>query len=233
MMRIGIIPARGGSKRIPRKNIQAFCGLPIIAYTIQAAQQSASFDRIIVSTDDAEIAEIATQYGAEAPFLRPPDLSTDTVHIRPVLCDAIQRLQQEGTPVKWVCMLMATAPFMRPTDLCAGLQALQADETKQFAITVTTFPFPIQRALRLTDSGGLAPLDSASIQKRSQDLEETYHDAGQFFWGRPDAILNGLPVFAEHTIPIILPRYRVQDIDTLEDWTRAEALYRTLTDPSG
>lgn len=227
-MKIGIIPARGGSQRIPRKNIRLFCGQPMIAYTIQAARESGCLDRIIVSTDDSEIADIARQYGAEVPFLRSPKLSTGKVHVRPVLCDAIERLQAGGISIDWVCMLMATAPFMQPEDLRTGLQALEADPAKQYAITVTSFPFPVQRAVRLTHTGGLEPLDPGSIRKRSQDLEEAYHDAGQFFWGRTDAFLGNRPVFAGHTIPIILPRYRVQDIDTPEDWTRAEALYRAL-----
>lgn len=227
-MRVGIIPARGGSKRIPLKNIRPFCGQPIMAYTIQAARQSGCFDRIIVSTDDTGIAAVATQLGAEVPFLRTPELSTDTVHIRPVLCDAIQRLRSVGDDPEFICMLMATAPFLQADDLRTGLQRLQTAPDKNYAISVTTFPFPIQRAIRITAEGGLAPFEPDSIQKRSQDLEEAYHDAGQFFWGRTDAILAGAQVFGPGTIPIILPRHRVQDIDTLEDWTRAEALFRSL-----
>lgn len=226
--RVGIIPARGGSKRVPRKNIRGFCGKPMIAYTITAARESGCFDHVLVSTDDPEVAGVARDFGAEVPFLRPAELSDDATHIGPVMCHAIRWLQERGTPPSLVCQLFATAPFLRPEDLREGFARLSAAPGKRFAIAVTDFPFPVQRAVRSTPDGGIEPLYPSEIGKRSQDLEPACHDAGQFIWGRPEAFLQQRSVFSTDSIPIRLPRYRVQDIDTMEDWEIAEFLFRAL-----
>lgn len=224
-MSICIIPARGGSKRIPRKNIRDFCGLPMIAWSIQAAKESGCFERIVVSTDDEEIAETAERYGAEAPFRRSKVLADDHTPTVPVIADAIERLNVVAqTPV---CCLYATAPFVTPDDLRAGL--IRLEETgAPFVLSVTTYAFPIQRALRRNSAGEVEMFDPGQMQTRSQDLEEAWHDAGQFYWGRAESWANIQGIFGQCTQSLVLPRYRVQDIDTEEDWLRAERMISSL-----
>lgn len=226
-MNVAIIPARGGSKRIPKKNIRLFEGKPIIAYSIQAALESGLFERVIVSTDDPEIARVAETYGAETPFIRPAKIADDMTGTAPVVKHAVEELVASGADVTLACCIYATAPFVRVEDLLAGQAALSAAPDKAFAFSVTSFPFPIQRALAVRD-GHIAPMYPEHAEARSQDLEEAYHDAGQFYWGRCENWLTETPLFSETSIPIILPRHRVQDIDTLEDWFRAELLFRAL-----
>jgi pseudaminic acid cytidylyltransferase len=223
---IAIIPARGGSKRIPRKNIRPFLGKPIIAYSIEAALDAGMFDRIIVSTDDREIAEVANAHGAETPFLRPADISDDQTGTATVVKHALEWLSATGAPAQYACCIYATAPFVRATDLQDGFNQLVAS-SKAFAFSVTSFPFPIQRALKLVGNG-VAPFSPEHAETRSQDLEEAYHDAGQFYWGRAAAFLANSPLFSPSSIPVLLPRHRVQDIDTEEDWVRAEHLFRAI-----
>lgn len=225
-MKVAVIPARGGSKRIPRKNVRAFLGKPIIAYSIDAARASGVFDRILVSTDDAEIAAVARDCGAETPFLRPAEISDDHTGTADVVKHALTFLADAGTPATYACCIYATAPFVRPADIRTGLERLEASD-QSYAFSVTTFPFPIQRALRLSGEG-VAPFHPEHAETRSQDLEEAYHDAAQFYWGRAEAYLTDVALFAPTSIPVVLPRSRVQDIDTEEDWTRAEHLYRAL-----
>ena len=227
-MNIAIIPARGGSKRIPKKNIKPFCGKPMIAWSIAAARESRCFDRVIVSTDDEEIAVVAQTAGAEIPFIRPAELADDHTGTGAVIRHALQWVADQGERIDLACCIYATAPFVTATDLQQGMVRLQAAPEKKYAFSVTSFPFPIQRAIRLTDDGGVEPFQPECMPMRSQDLEEAYHDAGQFYWGRPEAFLNGPSVFSPLSIPIILPRHRVQDIDTEEDWIRAELLFRAL-----
>ncbi|MDO3377980.1 pseudaminic acid cytidylyltransferase [Geoalkalibacter halelectricus] len=227
-MNIAVIPARGGSKRIPRKNIKPFGGKPMIAWSIEAARDSGCFERIIVSTDDQEIASVSVACGAEVPFLRPANLADDQTGTAAVVRHALQWLQGQGQQVAYVCCLYATAPFVAPDDLRKGLVALQNAPDKHYAFSVTSFAFPIQRAIRMHPQGGVEPFQPECIPLRSQDLEEAYHDAGQFYWGRPEAFLSGISVFARHSIPIVLPRHRVQDIDTPEDWVRAEYLHKAM-----
>ena len=224
-MKIAVIPARGGSKRIPRKNIKAFAGKPIIAYSIEAARDSQLFDRVIVSTDDEEIAVVARQHGAETPFLRPAPLSDDHTGTADVVKHALRWFQQHGVAVDMVCCIYATAPFVRAQDLRRGEQMLR-DSDRSFAFSVTSFPFPIQRALRITADGAVQALHPEHALTRSQDLEHAFHDAGQFYWGYPQAFLDDVPLFSSASLPVVLPRYLVQDIDTPEDWTRAELMYQ-------
>lgn len=226
-MRLAVIPARGGSKRIPRKNIKAFCGQPMIAWSIQAAKQSQCFDRVIVSTDDEEIADIARTYGAEVPFIRPSELSDDRTGTIPVIAHAVKWQQQHGDAATAVCCIYATAPFVQTEDLRQGLQVLQ-DTGSEYAFSVTSYSFPIQRAIRITPQSRIEMFYPDHFNTRSQDLEEAWHDAGQFYWGKADAWLAGKPIFTQDASPVILPRYRVQDIDTLEDWERAEWLFKAM-----
>lgn len=225
-MRLAVIPARGGSKRIPRKNIKSFCGKPMIAWSIEAALQSRCFDQVIVSTDDQEIAEIAQQYGAEVPFMRPAQLSDDHTGTIPVISHAIGWWEREtGHRLQDVCCLYATAPFVQPEDLCEGLLVL-TDTGSDYAFSVTSYAFPIQRAIRLTSEGRVDMLYPEHFNTRSQDLEETFHDAGQFYWGRAEAWKDGRQIFTPASAPVPLPRHRVQDIDTPEDWERAQWLFQ-------
>ncbi len=224
-MKIAVIPARGGSKRIKHKNIKAFAGKPLIAYSIDAAVKSELFDDIIVSTDSSEIASTARQCGATYIVDRPEKLADDFTGTTPVVQHAIREYEQNRQPVDFVCCIYATAPFLTAAYLERGFEQLKSNNNRQFAFSVTTFDFPIQRAIRLKE-GGVEPLDQTQMGKRSQDLEECYHDAGQFYWGRKQAFLSGAPTFATHSIPVILPRYLVQDIDTPEDWQRAELMYQ-------
>ena len=216
-----IIPARGGSKRIPRKNVRDFCGKPMIAWSIQAAVNSGCFDRIIVSTDDDTIAEVAESYGAEAPFRRRDVLADDHTPTMPVIADAIERLNIEDQTA--VCCLYATAPFVQPEDLQAGHKLL-TETGGGFVLTVCTYAFPIQRALRRKASGEVEMFDTTKMQTRSQDLEEAWHDAGQFYWGQAQSWKSGQGIFEAGAQRLALPRHRVQDIDTEEDWQMAEGM---------
>ncbi|MCF6218028.1 MAG: pseudaminic acid cytidylyltransferase [Gammaproteobacteria bacterium] len=224
-MNIAVIPARGGSKRIPRKNIKSFCGKPIIAYSIEVAQETGLFDKIVVSTDDEEIATVAQKYGAEIPFIRPKEISDDYTGTNAVVKHAIQWFENSLTQVEYACCLYATAPFVQSEYLKQSYQALN-DSNKIFSFSVTSFAFPIQRSIRICSNGGVEAIFPETMLQRSQDLEEAYHDAGQFYWGRAQAFLNDRTMFATHSLPIILPRHLVQDIDTPEDWLRAELMYR-------
>lgn len=227
-MRLAVIPARGGSKRIPRKNIKPFAGLPMIAWSIRAAIDSQCFDRIVVSTDDDEIAQIAHTYGAECPFVRPAELSDDHTGTIPVVAHAIAWHREQGHAVNDVCCLYATAPFMQAQDIQRGLDALHRGNA-DYAFAVTTYAFPIQRAIRITAQQRVQMFQPEHFNTRSQDLEEAWHDAGQFYWGRAHAWLTHQPVFSEAAAPIIIPRHRVQDIDTPEDWQRAEWMHKSMT----
>ena len=224
-MNIAVIPARGGSKRISGKNIRDFAGQPLIAYSLQAATASGVFDDILVSTDSDDIAEVATQYGATGIIKRPAELADDFTGTTPVVQHALKTWQAEHTTPDYVCCIYATAPFLTADALCEGLHKLQSQPAMQYAFSVTTFAFPIQRAIKLAGAG-VEPVDPKQMGKRSQDLEECYHDAGQFYWGTAAAWLEPKPVFARHSIPVVLPRHRVQDIDTPEDWIRAELMYK-------
>lgn len=226
-MKLAIIPARGGSKRIPRKNIKPFCGKPMIAWSIEAALQSACFDQVIVSTDDAEIAEVARQFGASVPFMRPAELSDDHTGTIPVIRHAIEWFNAQGKTVEQVCCLYATAPFVSAEDIRRGLDVLQESDC-DYAFSVTSYAFPIQRAIRITQQGRVEMFNPEHFNTRSQDLEEAFHDAGQFYWGRAEAWREGRMIFSSSSMPVILPRHRVQDIDTAEDWVRAEWMFKAM-----
>jgi len=223
-MSVCIIPARGGSKRIPRKNIRTFIGRPMISWSIDAALEAGCFDSIVVSTDDEEIADVARKAGAETPFLRSVALADDHTPTVPVIADAIARLGL-GDDVP-VCCLYATAPFVTPEDLRRGQDALP-QSGMAFIASVTSYAYPIQRALFRGEDGGLSMVDAAQSQTRSQDLTEAWHDAGQFYWGLARSwSAPGARILGEQTYGLTLPRHRVQDIDTEEDWTRAEIMLR-------
>lgn len=226
-MRVAVIPARGGSKRIPRKNIRPFAGKPMIGYAIEAALACGLFDKVIVSTDDDEIAEIAARHGAEIPFRRPADLSDDITPTVPVIAHATRALGEQGLTIDHACCIYPGVPFIRGDDIAAAFALLEAHGGDGYSFPVTGFPSPIQRALRRDEDGQVTPFQPEHATTRTQDLEPAYHDAGQFYWGRADAWLSGLNIHANGRT-IILPEWRVIDIDTPADWLRAEALYQAL-----
>lgn len=228
-MKIAVIPARGGSKRIPRKNIRPFLGEPIIIYSIRAALETGLFDHVIVSTDDEEIASVARAAGAEIPFIRPADLSDDQTGTLPVIHHAAEWMAAEGKAADHVCCIYATAPFVTAGALRDGYERLHAAKA-DFALAVTQFPFPIQRALRITEAGLLQPINEKAIAMRSQDLEEAWHDAGQFFWATPSCLKEDIASLLSRAIPVPLPPHMVQDIDTLDDWRRAELMFKALSE---
>lgn len=225
-MNVCVIPARGGSKRIPRKNIKEFCGKPIIAYPIEAARQSGLFEKIIVSTDDSEIAKVAESFGAEVPFVRPKELSDDFTGTTPVVAHAIRELEKSGLDVDIVCCVYATSAFLTPKLLQEGFDALT--DGKEYSFSVAEFEAPIFRSFKLLGNGGVEMFFPEHFSARSQDLPSAYHDGAQFYFGRKDAFLNNLPIFAPHSAAVKADRRMVQDIDTPEDWIFAEAMFKTL-----
>lgn len=226
-MRLAVIPARGGSKRIPRKNIKSFGDLPMIAWSIRAAIKSQCFDRILVSTDDIEISEVAKAHGADVPFIRPSNISDDHTGTIPVIAHAIEWQNQHSEAATEVCCLYATAPFVQAADIQRGLQILKTSGA-DYAFSVTSYPFPIQRAISITPDQRVQMIQPEHFNTRSQDLPEAWHDAGQFYWGRSEAWLAGKQLFSHGAAPILLPRHHVQDIDTPEDWERAEWLFKAM-----
>jgi N-acylneuraminate cytidylyltransferase len=199
----------------------------MIAYSIQAAQQSGLFGQIIVSTDDEEIAQVAEECGAETPFIRPKELADDYTGTNAVVRHCLQWLMERGKTPEYACCIYATTPFLQAEYLQKGL-ALLKESGKSFAFSVTTFPFPIQRALRIRKNGCLEAIFPEHVTKRSQDIEEAYHDAGQFYWGKPDGFIDKIEIYSLESMPVVLPRYLVQDIDTPEDWKMAELMHNTL-----
>ncbi|WP_419736693.1 pseudaminic acid cytidylyltransferase [Pseudomonas sp. COR18] len=228
MSAVAIIPARGGSKRIPRKNLKLFHGEPMIARSIRLALNSGLFEQVVVSTDDAQIAEVAREQGARVPFMRPATLADDFTGTAAVIAHAVEALAQQGQVFDYACCIYATAPLLQGRFLREGFELLERHPERSFAFSVCEFGFPIQRALTLTDEGALTALYPEHRQTRSQDLPPAFQDAGQFYWGRSAAWLRGDVLFSERSLPVRLPRHLVQDIDTPEDWLRAEYLYSAL-----
>ncbi len=225
-MRVAVIPARGGSKRIPRKNIKDFGGKPMIAWSIEAAKASGALDHVIVSTDDEEIAVIARKHGAEVPFMRPAELSGDYAGTTAVIAHAIQWMQSQKWELEAVCCLYPT-PFVLPEDLREGMKVMQ-DPKWEFVFTVTRLDGPVLRSFQIHPEGGVEMLFPQYLETRSQDLPAVMHDAGQFYWGRPSAWLENKPVFDRHSFPLVLDNKQVQDIDTMDDWRRAELMHQAL-----
>ena len=228
-MQLAVIPARGGSKRIPRKNIKMFHGQPMIAWSIQAAIDSGCFDEVWVSTDDEEIAAVAQVYGAKVPFLRPAHLSDDFATTADVMSHAVEEFGKINQVLPdYICCLYATAPFVTKADLLYGLEKIKNNNTLNYVFSATTYPFPIQRAIKLNEHDTVEMFSPQYFNVRSQDLEEAWHDAGQFYWGTAEAWLNKAMIFASQSSVVELPRFRVQDIDTQEDWDRAEWLFKAI-----
>ena len=225
---ICIIPARGGSKRIPRKNITRFCGKPIIAYSIEAALKSKLIDKVIVSTDDQEIANVAIEHGAEIPFMRDKSLADDMTGTTPVIRAALRDYIALKNNVEYCLCLYPTAPFVTEQLIDKSVELLQ-QEKADFVFTAHQFSFPIQRALLEDESGNIRPYSAVDINERSQDLPRTYHDAGQIYAAQASTWLDTTKtIFSGHSRMLKLPSHLVQDIDTFEDWKRAEVMFRVL-----
>lgn len=224
-MNLAVILARGGSKRVPRKNVRPFCGRPMLAWPIAAARESGLFDAIVVSTEDEEIAAVAVAHGAEAPFRRPAELADDKTGTLPVMAHALEWFEAHRGPVDLACCIYATAAFLRPEYLRAGLELLRAHPEADFAFSVTSYSHPIFRAFELGPDGRVRMFWPENERKRSQDLPAAWHDAGQFYWGRPAAFRECRGVFTARSLGVPIPRHAVQDIDTPEDWELAERLF--------
>ena len=226
-MNLAVIIARGGSKRIPGKNIRNFAGKPMIAWPILAAKAAGIFQHIIVSTDSEEIADLARQWGAEAPFLRPAALSDDHTPPAPVFAHALDFMTSEGSPPEYACCIYPTAPFLLPEYLQQGLHEIVSSGAPG-AMSVTSFDFPILRAFALDANGNIAFNWPEHELTRSQDLPDFYHDAGQFYWVKVKEFMASKRLVMPGTRPVFLPRKRVQDLDTLEDLEAAELMAHVL-----
>jgi len=224
---VAVIPARGGSKRIPNKNIKLFCGKPMIAYSIEATKNTGIFDRIIISTDSKEIASIAKEFGAEVPFIRPVKLADDFIGTDAVILHALKWLMEDGEKIDYICCIYATAPFVKAEYIIKGYNIL-CDKHAASCFSVTTYSFPIFRSLKISNQGRLEMFWPEHRGARSQDLPEAYHDAGQFYWADAKKYLKEKQFYSKNAVPVVLPRYLVQDIDTLEDWETAEKMYSVL-----
>jgi N-acylneuraminate cytidylyltransferase len=226
-LKLAIIPARGGSKRIPRKNIKFFMGLPMIAWSIKKALNSKIFDRVIVSTDDEEIACIAREYGAEVPFIRPSELADDFAGTVDVIRHAVGALNLDDCAENYVCCIYATAPFLVEEDLVSGYKKIENSEW-DFVFSATKYVYPIQRAFKKNINNSVEMLFPENFSVRSQDLPEVFHDAAQFYWGTSYSWLNSKSLFGKKSTIVDLPAWRVQDIDHEDDWIKAELLYQSI-----
>ena len=224
-MKVAIIHARGGSKRIPKKNIKLFCGNPMLSYPINVALKSGLFDKVVVSTDFPDIADIAKQYGADVPYMRPAELADDQTTTEQVLAYDMQQFEN----LDYACCIYATSPFLTADGLKKGLDIIQGDKAVETVLSVTTFSSPIFRAFKLDEKGCLGMFWPEYRETRSQDLPEAYHDAGQFYWVNVPMFQKNHRLYSSTSKPVILPRYPVHDIDTPEDWERAEYMYKTLS----
>jgi len=232
-LQIAIVPARGGSKRIPRKNIKPFGGRPMIHWPIAAALEVGLFDEVIVSTDDDEIAAVAEKAGALVPFRRPAYLSGDLTPTRGVITHAIADAEaRHDRPVTMACCIYATAAMLRADDLRRGFEMLGDRPALDFVFAAVGYAHPVQRALQRRDTGGVRMILPEHARSRTQDLPEAFHDAGMFYWGRRDAFMEDAPMFSPRSLPCMIPRERAQDIDTPEDWAFAETLFERLR-PAG
>lgn len=230
---IAVIPARGGSKRIPRKNVRELNGRPLIAWTIEACLTSGAFDRVLVSTDDEQIASVARASGAEVPFVRPAELSDDFAPTVDVIAHAVGWLVAQGSVFDLACCVYPASVFLPAGDFVGARDLLGARPDAAYSATVTTYPYPVQRAVRLAEDGRLTFVQPENAESRTQDLEPLWHDAGQFYWGRTDAWLQRMPILP-NAVGYPVDAHRIVDIDTEEDWTRAELLHRLLqVEPPG
>ena len=226
-MKLCVIPARGGSKRIKNKNIKFFVQKEIIYYSIKAALNSKLFDKIIVSTDSKAIAKIAEKYGAEVPFVRPANISDDQTATIPVIKHAIKFYESQNILIDDVCCIYATAPFIQSTDIKETFKILKSHKW-DYVFVATKYNHPIYRSFKKDKNAGTKMLYTNQFNSRSQDLEDIYHDAGQFYWGTADAWKKNTKIFSKNSTFKTIPSWRVNDIDTIDDWKRAEFMFQIL-----
>jgi N-acylneuraminate cytidylyltransferase len=224
---LAIIPARGGSKRIKNKNIKLFFNKPIIYWSIKAARETKLFDKIIVSTDSNKIAKICKSYNVEIPFLRPKIFSGDKVSAIKVVKHALFWFKNKNILFDRVCCIFPAAPFITKKTIKKGFNLLKK-KRKSFAFTISSYSHPIQRALKVNKKGYIKPVWPSNIRKRTQDFENRYHDAGQIYWGTFEAFTKDKIIFSNNSVPIYIPSYLCHDIDTLEDWKKAELVFKSL-----
>jgi pseudaminic acid cytidylyltransferase len=226
-MNLCIIPARAGSKRIKKKNIKVFCGKPIIAWSIELAIASKFFDKVIVSTDDLEIAKISKKYGALIPFIRPSLLADDYSDTVSVISHAVKWQTNNDQKPLYVCCIYATAPFLKLSDLRLGLKLLKTSGS-DYTFSATSYNHPIQRSFKIKKNNRLQISYPENYRSRTQDLDKTYHDVGQFYWGSADSWIRKKQLISNNSSPVIIPRSRAIDIDTIEDWKMAEKLFEII-----
>ena len=226
-MKLAIIPARSGSKRIKNKNIKNFFGKPIIYWSIKLAIECNLFDKVIVSTDSHKIAKLSRSYGAETPFLRPKSLSSDYINTDKVIKHSINWFKKKNINFKYICCIYPTAPFLTKQILKNGLKIL-TKKKKLFSFTVTSFSHPIERALEIKKNGEVIPISNKNEKKRSQKFRTLYHDIGQMYWGVPEAFLMNKKIFSKNSIAIKVPAYLAHDINTIDEWKKAEIIFRLL-----
>ena len=226
MKNIAIIPARGGSKRIPRKNIKEFLGKPIIAYSIEAALQSKLFDEVMVSTEDEKIVEVAKKYGAKVPFMRSKENANDYVGLSEVIIEVLNKYNLQNKKFDNVCCILATAPFLKEQDLINTFNQLNKSNFDS-GFPVVKYSFPIQRAMQF-DNKKIKMIWPENLTKRSQDLTTSFHDAGLFYWAKTNILLKKKTFWTDNTTAIEISEQVAQDIDTLEDWKLAEMKYKII-----
>jgi len=227
MNNIAIIPARGGSKRIPEKNIKDFLGKPIISYSIEAALKSGLFSEVMVSTDDKEIADIARSYNAKVPFLRSKTNASDHVGIADVLVEVLDNYKKEGKEFDNVCCILATAPFVESKHLAEAFDVLR-HSPYDAVFPIVRYAFPIQRAMVFDEGKKIKMIWPENMNKRSQDLDPSFHDAGLFYWVKYDVIVEQKRLWTDNTTAIEISEQVAQDIDTPEDWEFAELKYKII-----
>jgi N-acylneuraminate cytidylyltransferase len=223
---VAIIPARGGSKRIPRKNIRKFLGRPIIGYSINAALKAGVFDKVMVSTEDSQIAKVAVSLKAQVPFMRSAKTADDHAMLADVIEEVLLEYRKRGDVFEYFCCILATAPFIRAERLSEAMRLLK-DSGADSVVPVVRYSYPIQRALKI-ENGRLKMIQPENYNKRSNDLAPSYHDCGQFYCMKADALLKQKRLFAEYTVPVEIPESETQDIDNDEDWKVAELKYKLL-----
>jgi len=226
-MKIAVIPARGGSKRIPKKNIKNFCGQPIISLAIRAAQKTKIFDKIIVSTDSKIIAKIARKYRAEVPFLRPKKLSDDKTGTAEVIAHAIKWLKKNNYKPTAVCCIYPTSALIFPKDIKDAYKKFSSGKWN-YVFSATSFVTQIQKAFQKNKKRGLKMFFPKMSNKRSQDFKKAYHDAALFYWGKPESWIKNKKIYSKNSAIKYIPRWRACDIDTFEDWEQAEIFYKSL-----
>lgn len=224
---IAIIPARGGSKRIPKKNIKDFLGKPIIAYSIEIAISCKLFNKVIVSTDDQQIKKVAIKYGAEAPFIRPKEIADDFTGTHEVIGHAVKWLEDNGEKIDFACCIYPTAPLIQKNDLVKGFEIIKTGKWNS-VMAATNFSYPIFRSFENLTDGGLKMVFPEHYNSRSQDLPEVYHDAGLFYWAKPEIWKKKPERYNKKNSIIKIPNYRIQDIDTLDDWKKAEITFKII-----